>query len=179
MDRPPGGRSASRGRTIPWLLLALVTALGPAVDRAAAQPPAGRGWAVSAGLFDIDASELLELGVEYRFAQPRVFGSFHLAPTFGVTVNEEGGFWVYGALRYDLRIGERWTLTPSLGAAYYERGDGKELGQELEFRSALELSRRLRRGGRLGIAYYHLSNAGLSEINPGSNSLVLVYAFGS
>ena len=46
------------------------------------------------------------------------------------------------------------------------------LGGHFHFRSGLEASYRLGRRQRLGLLFYHLSNAGLRELNPGEESLV-------
>jgi hypothetical protein len=45
----------------------------------------------------------------------------------------------------------------------------------IEFRSGIELSRRLGERSRLGVSFFHLSNAALYNFNPGSESLVLTY----
>jgi hypothetical protein len=62
-------------------------------------------------------------------------------------------------------------------AGYYERGDEKELGGSVQFRSGLELSYRLSPAHSVGAVFYHLSNAGLERPNPGSESLVLFWAW--
>ena len=49
---------------------------------------------------------------------------------------------------------------------------GEHLGNELEFRSGLELQYRLGNGARFGVGFFHLSNAGISESNPGTEALV-------
>ena len=58
----------------------------------------------------------------------------------------------------------------------YERGDGKELGQTLQFRSSMELARRISERFRVGFVFYHLSNASISKTNPGANSAVINFA---
>ncbi len=154
------------------LLVSLTTTV------AAQEPSETPGWAFSAGVFDTADRRLAEVGVQYRFRPFRFFDLADLTPMVGVSANEEGGFWAFGGLRYDWRVGERWIVTPSFAVTLYEQGDGIDLGQTLEFRSSLEITRRLRTGARFGAAFYHLSNASLSDTNPGSNSFVLVYSFG-
>ena len=53
---------------------------------------------------------------------------------------------------------------------------GKDLGGGLEFRSGVELAYRFENNMRFGIAFSHISNAGLGDINPGTESLVLTWA---
>ena len=84
---------------------------------------------------------------------------------------------VYGALGifYDIRLGDRWYLTPSFGVGYFRDGDFT-LGHDLEFRTNIELSRAFVCGHRLGVSFGHLSNGSISDINPGTESLCLTYA---
>jgi hypothetical protein len=84
--------------------------------------------------------------------------------------------WVYLGLRRPFALGvSRWRLLPTFAVAAYDKGESKELGQTLEFRSGLELHYAFQSRQRLGLHFYHLSNASLSDVNPGSNSLVLVW----
>jgi len=46
------------------------------------------------------------------------------------------------------------------------------LGNDLEFRSGLEIAYEFRNKIRAGIAIFHLSNGGTSNKNPGTESLV-------
>lgn len=138
-------------------------------------------WALSLGVFDTGGASLRgEAGLELRLApiKPLRGYTLSLVPAFGVSANEDGGAWLWGCLRYDWEVSERWVVTPYTGISLYEQGDGKDLGGIVEFRSGLEVSRRLAGGGRLGLSFYHLSNADLYDSNPGSNSLVLVWSPG-
>jgi lipid A 3-O-deacylase len=146
----------------------------------------GGGWAFSAGKFDIARDEKpVEAGIEYRFRPFRLW-SVRLTPMAGLSATEDGNAWIYAGLRYDFDLSARWVLTPNFAVSLYDQGgDGKDLGHVVEFRSGLEISCRLGKdhgsgpvGPRLGLLFYHLSNASLSEVNPGSNSLVLTLALG-
>ncbi|MEE8526591.1 MAG: acyloxyacyl hydrolase [Thermoanaerobaculia bacterium] len=167
--------------------LTILTMLVPAMLLApAARADEGGAWAFSVGKFDIarDAKPL-EGGIQYRF-RPLALWSVPLTPMVGVSATEDGSAWIYAGLRYDFELSERWALTPNLAVSLYDEGDkGKDLGHVVEFRSGLEISYRLgkNRGGgptgpRIGLLFYHLSNASISEDNPGSNSLVLTLALG-
>lgn len=130
--------------------------------------------AIYAGVFDTAATNPpAEAGIELR--QPISLRNFSILG--GVTANEDNGIWVYGGARYDVEIASRWTLAPGFAVTLYDKGDGKELGQTLEFRSSIEIARRLSDRVRAGFVFYHLSNASLSETNPGANSAVLSLAF--
>ena len=149
-----------------------VVALLPAASAATAGD-----WAVHAGRFDIARDEKpVEGGLQYRFAGFSL-GPFELTPAVGLAATENENVWVYGALRYDFELSARWVLTPTLGVSLYDEGDGKDLGGPIEFLTGLEVAYRFASGSRLGVWFYHLSNAGLYDDNPGANSLVLTWAF--
>lgn len=134
-------------------------------------------FAVSAGLFDIGQSEkATEGGLEIRLEPFRLFG-LHLIPAFGVSANEDGAFWGYAGFRWDFALGEKWLVTSNFATSLYEEGASKDLGHTIEFRSGIEIARRLQKG-RLGLALYHLSNASISDHNPGSESLILTWSSG-
>ncbi len=139
------------------------------------------GWAFSIGQFDIARGEKpTEGGIEYRFRSVELW-SVPIKPAVGVTLTEDDSYWVYATAGYDIELGKRWVLTPSLGVSIYDPSDeGKDLGGPVEFRSSLEIAYRLRKekGPRIGLIFYHLSNAVLYDINPGANSLALTLSLG-
>jgi hypothetical protein len=65
---------------------------------------------------------------------------------------------------------------PVAAAGYFHRGAGKDLGSHLEFKTGLELAYRFDDMSRIGIAFDHISNAGLTKRNPGTESLLLTYS---
>ncbi|MEM7357290.1 MAG: acyloxyacyl hydrolase [Acidobacteriota bacterium] len=154
-----------------WLAL---PAAGVALD--------AKGWALYGGIYDTRADDSpIEAGLEYRWpklARPKLSEKLSLVPAVGIAGSEDGNAWIYGGLRLDIEAGSRWVVTPQFSVSLYEDGDGKDLGGVLEFRSGLEVAYRYAKGRRLGVLFYHLSNAGLYEPNPGSNSLVLIWGFG-
>ena len=154
-----------------WLAAALVAALVAVASPARAGE--GPELALSAGAYDIAKNRSIEAGLEYRF-RSRAWG---LVPAAGAALTEDGAVWAYGGLRRPFRIAPGWRLTPGFAVSLYEEGStGKDLGGLVEFRSSLELSRRFARGTSLGLTFYHLSNAGIYDDNPGSNSVILSWA---
>jgi lipid A 3-O-deacylase len=161
------------------LLLSLLLC-GPA----AAQPPLlGPPQRIAANLggFEVlDGVSAYEVGWELRFA-PRRFPFLPrwvpgLMPTAGVMASSRGVLFPYAGLRLDLPLGDRWVASPGWATGIYYRDHGKNLGGALEFRSHFELAYRLPADGRIGLCFYHLSNGGLFDFNPGTESLVLTYS---
>ncbi len=163
-----------RGRRARGWLMPVVVVFGAALPVAPGWAEEGVELAFSAGAYDIAKTKSIEAGLEYRF-RSRAWG---LVPAVGVAATEDGAFWAYAGLRRPFRLGPGWRLTPGFAVSLYEEGStGKDLGGPVEFRSSLELSRRFARGSSLGLATYHLSNASIYDDNPGSNSVVLSWAF--
>ena len=68
-----------------------------------------------------------------------------------------------------------YIFTPSFGIGYYDDGDGKKLGNNIEFRTTFELSYQLENQNRIGLSFGHISNANLGDKNPGVEILSLSY----
>ena len=156
-------------RVVLFVALGLAGGRPLAAGETGAAPP-GRGLvAIWSGCYDLfDQGRIAEAGVQWR--APRRL--WVLRPFAGGMVNFEGSYNLHAGIAYDWRRGP-WTIRPSFAPGYYDPGGGKDLGHALEFRSGLELSRRLGPRVRVGLELYHLSNAGLADHNPGETSLVL------
>lgn len=160
-------------------LLSALAAFVPAGSPARAEPPVA--VTASAGPFSVlDDGELYEAGWEVRFA-PRRFRWAprflpELSPAIGAMATSQGALYVYGGFRLDLRMGASWRVSPQWATGLYYQDGGRNLGGPLEFRSGIELSRRLGARSRIGVMLYHLSNGGIYGYNPGSESLVLTYS---
>ena len=129
---------------------------------------------VAIGYFDLvqDHNKATEFRVEYR--SDKAVSMFK--PFFGMMGTNDSTFYGYGGFLLDLFYGRRFVVTPSLAAGYYAKGDGKDLGHELEFRSSVEMSYRFDDRSRIGLSFYHLSNASISSKNPGTEVLSIVYS---
>lgn len=155
-------------------LLRLLAALllgSLALTAAGASRPAPPMLNLTAGAVGVADSlqEPTRFGLEYRF---RDRTRFRLIPAIGIAGAVNGARFIYADLRYDWWITDRLAVIPSFGPGIFDDGRGLELGQELEFRSGLELAYRFHREYRLGLALFHLSNGGLADENPGTEALV-------
>lgn len=140
-----------------------------------ADPPSiGTG----AGVFEINpnqkktgAAREAQLQGEYRFGD--VLWIF--APFVGLMGTSAGAFYGYAGFGFDVNFGPNWVVSPTFAGGYWYRGEGLNLGSWWEFRSGAEFDYRFANRSRLGLAFYHISNAGLTKQNPGEQSLLLVY----
>ena len=49
------------------------------------------------------------------------------------------------------------------------------MGHTLEFRSGGDFMYKFRNNVRVGVGVFHISNAGLATVNPGTNNYYLIY----
>jgi lipid A 3-O-deacylase len=137
----------------------------------------------STGTFEIrkDLDEY-EAGWEVQFAPRRFWPlpswSPDLMPVMGAMATSQGTLYGYAGFRAEFPWGKRWVGSTgwATGLYYHGTGQGKDLGNVLEFRTHLELAYRLPDESRLGLCLYHLSNGGIHHLNPGSESLLLTYS---
>jgi hypothetical protein len=152
----------------------LLTAVLAASSGPAAAADAGRTEPrldLSVGtLAALDGGAPLALGLEYHW---RAFGRWSLVPGAGLVAGGDGSRFAYANLSRAFAIGRGWTTTIRFGAGYFHDGTDVALGHPLVFQSGLELGRWIENRWRVGLAFDHLSNAGLAEHNPGTEMLVL------
>lgn len=148
---------------------------------ASGQLPTPEYVSASTGAFEVRKTlDEYETGWEVRFAPRRLqlFPNWapEVIPVAGGMATSRGALLAYGGFRLDYELGQRWVFSPGWATTMYYRGEGKDLGGALEFRTQVELAYRLPNDARVGLCLYHLSNAGILGFNPGSESLVLTYS---
>ena len=119
-----------------------------------------------------------ELEVEYKvhlkwLSSP--LDCLEFRPLIGAMSTVQGAGYLYAGINFDLLFFDHLLIAPGFAAGYYWKGNGKNLGYPLEFRSGVELAWQFPDRRRLGIHFYHLSNASLGKTNPGEESLVFFY----
>ena len=107
---------------------------------------------------------------------------FYLKPFAGIEVTTDSAFYVLGGIYLEDNLGKllvgnanEWNFTPSFGVGYYDDGDGKKLGNKLEFRTTLEISYQLKNEDRIGVSLGHISNANIGNKNPGVEIISFSY----
>lgn len=120
---------------------------------------------------DDDADDAADFRLEYRHNQKL----WIFKPWAGIEGTSEGGIWGGAGVLVDIYFGKHVVLTPNFGVGVFEEGSGLDLGSALEFRSQIELAYRFEDRSRLGIAFSHLSNAGIGDDNPGTEIATVYY----
>lgn len=111
-------------------------------------------------------------GIEYRPA----LRFFHLAPWLFFGTGKNAEFYAAAGAMLNIPLGDKWVLSPSFGGGYYNASAGLDLGFDAEFRTGIEVARRLNNQHRLGLAFAHLSNGSLGDKNPGTETIGIAYS---
>jgi lipid A 3-O-deacylase len=134
--------------------------------------------ALGGGAFDVlpdskkqHAATVGMVGSEYRFGDEW----WILSPFVGVLGTGQGAFYGYFGFGFDINFPYHLVLTPSAAAGYFYSGQGLNLGSWWEFRTGAELDYRFADQRRIGVGFYHMSNAGLGKENPGQEMATLVF----
>ena len=93
----------------------------------------------------------------------------NLSPITGALVTGDAAAYIYTGVQAQYKFGNM-NFTPSFTPGLYSKGNGKDLGHIIEFKSELQISLDLSSDSQLGFSYNHLSNASLGKKNPGANS---------
>jgi len=125
-----------------------------------------------AGIFDSENPPVFS--VQYRFAEKIAFGH----PWVELSWATDGAIFAGAGFAYSVSpdVTRKWEYTAGVGPGYYDRHQGVNLGSHLEFLSFLEVAYRLDSGNRFQARLAHISNGGVSRINPGTELLMLGFA---
>ena len=132
------------------------------------------------GTFDVidkegdDQSTLL--GMEHR--NPDLFRDTPLgkfSPVTGGFVTGNNSLYLYTGVEGQYGIGPIKIL-PSFTPGFYEKGDGKDLGSVLEFKSEIKVGFDLSEDSQLGLSYSHISNNDWGDTNPGTDNQQITFS---
>jgi len=101
-------------------------------------------------------------------------GVFDLAPFVGTFGTGKGAFYGYGGFGFDVNFFDRFVVTPTAAVGYFSHGIGIDLGAHTEFRTGAEFDYRFENLSRLGVGFYHMSNAGIGQHDPGVELVTVV-----
>jgi hypothetical protein len=76
---------------------------------------------------------------------------------------------LYSGAKIDYKFGS-FVISPSFTPGIYSKGDGKDLGHTIEFKSQINVGFNIGSDTNFSVGYSHVSNASLGDKNPGANS---------
>ena len=126
------------------------------------------------GTFDVidkegdDQSNLF--GIEHK--NPELFRNTFLgkfSPVTGGFVTGDSSIYLYTGIEGQYGIGPLKIL-PSFTPGFYQKGDGKDLGSVLEFKSEIKIGFDIFENSKIGYSYSHISNNDWGETNPGTDN---------
>ncbi|NDC44320.1 MAG: acyloxyacyl hydrolase, partial [Proteobacteria bacterium] len=92
-------------------------------------------------------------------------------PVVGFLVTDDNAKYGYAGVRLDYKLANNSVLiSPSFTPGVFGKGDGKDLGHNIEFKTQLRAALNLSSTSNIGISYSHISNASLGDKNPGANN---------
>ncbi len=126
------------------------------------------------GIFDtkdeVGDDETNLYGIEHK--NPNLFrntiiGKF--SPVTGAFITGKGSTYLYTGVEaeYDLGV---LKISPSFTPGYYQKGDGKDLGDVLEFKSEVKVGIDIFENSKIGYSYSHISNNNWGSSNPGTDN---------
>ena len=132
------------------------------------------------GTFDIIDEEgddqTALFGIEHK--NPNLFRDTFLGkfkPITGGFITGDSSVYLYTGVEGQYGIGPI-TILPSFSPGYYEKGDGKDLGSVLEFKSEIKVGLELFENSKLSYSYSHISNNDWGEINPGTDNQQITFS---
>ena len=115
-------------------------------------------------------------GIEHK--NPDLFRDTFLGkfkPVTGAFVTGKSSVYFYTGVEGQYDIGPIKIL-PSFTPGYYEKGDGKDLGSILEFKSEIKVGFDLFENSKLSYSYSHISNNDWGDTNPGTDNQQITFS---
>ena len=115
-------------------------------------------------------------GIEHK--NPNLFRDTFLGkfkPVTGAFMTGNSSVYFYTGVEAQYGIGPLKIL-PSFAPGYYEKGDGKDLGSVLEFKSELKVGLDVFENSKLSYSYSHISNNEWGDTNPGTDNQQITFS---
>ena len=132
------------------------------------------------GTFDVIDKEgddqATMIGIEHK--NPNLFRNTLLgkfSPITGAFMTDKNSLYMYTGIEGQYGIGPL-KINPSFAPGYYEKGDGKDLGQVLEFKSEIRVGFEVLNDYKLGYSYSHISNNDWGKVNPGTDNQTVTFS---
>jgi|TARA_Y100000766_G_C18414077_1_gene368841 lipid A 3-O-deacylase len=98
-----------------------------------------------------------------------------LAPVSGAFVTGKNSLYFYTGIEGQYSLGPL-NISPSFTPGYYDKGNGKDLGSALEFKSEVKFGLDIFKNSNLGYSYSHISNNDWGSTNPGTDNQQLTFS---
>ena len=135
---------------------------------------------VFTGTFDVidkeGDDETTLFGIEHK--NPNLFRDTFLGkfkPVTGAFMTGKSSVYLYTGVEAQYGIGPLKIL-PSFAPGYYEKGDGKDLGSVLEFKSEIKVGLDIFENSKLSYSYSHISNNYWGDTNPGTDNQQITFS---
>ena len=115
-------------------------------------------------------------GIEHKnpnLFRDTILGQFK--PVTGAFMTGNSSVYLYTGIEGQYGIGPLKIL-PSFTPGYYEKGNGKDLGSALEFKSEIELGINIFENSKLSYSYSHISNNDWGDTNPGTDNQHITFS---
>ncbi len=132
------------------------------------------------GTFDVidkegdDQTSLI--GLEHKnpdLFRDTLLGKFK--PVSGGFITGDSSIYLYTGVEGQYGFGPVKIL-PSFTPGYYEKGDGKDLGSILEFKSEIKFGLDIFENSKLSYSYSHISNNDWGDTNPGTDNQQITFS---
>ena len=110
------------------------------------------------------------IGIEHKnpdLFRDTILGTFK--PVSGAFITGNSSVYLYTGIEGQYGLGPLKIL-PSFTPGYYEKGDGKDLGSVLEFKSEIKFGLDIFENSKLSYSYSHISNNDWGDTNPGTDN---------
>ena len=125
---------------------------------------------------DVGDDETSLFGIEHKNSnlfRDTFLGKF--SPVTGMFMTGKGSTYIYTGIEAQYNVGPIKIL-PSFTPGFYEKGDGKDLGDVIEFKSELKLGFDIFENSKIGYSYSHISNNDWGTTNPGSDNQSITFS---
>ena len=115
-------------------------------------------------------------GAEHK--NPDLFRNTFLgkfSPVSGGFMTGKSSVYLYTGIEGQYGIGPLKIL-PSFTPGYYEKGDGKDLGSVLEFKSEIKVGLDIFEESKISYSYSHISNNEWGDSNPGTDNQQITFS---
>jgi len=115
-------------------------------------------------------------GIEHK--NPNLFRDTFLgkfSPVSGGFMTGDSSVYLYTGIEGQYGVG-RLKILPSFTPGYYEKGNGKDLGSALEFKSEIKLGLDILKNSNIGYSYSHISNNEWGDRNPGTDNQQITFS---